>query len=168
MRLLCWGECKEQTGVFRFSLPEVVCTRFITLVGIGVHSRFNEYNLDAKKFVPHGLIVPCLWWFLNNDSDLKFNLFFNMIAQIFIHKDILLLICFDLFTKKSLYLVILIISRLLAIKTSFLFSHSLNSTVNFSYYSLKIVNILKISAKKALKFLKKDLVKNSVYVLYNP
>ena len=60
VRLLCWGECKTSVGSFSFVLPQIVCTRFITLVGTGVHTNGTEYNLDVKKFIPHGKIVPCL------------------------------------------------------------------------------------------------------------
>ena len=60
VRLLCWGVCKLSVGSFSFSLPQVASTRFITLVGTGVHTGGKEYNLDVKKFIPHGRIVPCL------------------------------------------------------------------------------------------------------------
>ena len=60
VRLLCWGECKTSVGSFSFVLPQIVCTRFITLVGTGVHTNGTEYNLDVKKSIPHAQLVPCL------------------------------------------------------------------------------------------------------------
>ena len=63
-RLLCWGEVKEKVGYFSFKLPEVVSTRFISLVATGVHSTYGDgdesVNVDIMKFIPHGAIVPCL------------------------------------------------------------------------------------------------------------
>lgn len=38
LRLLCLGECKERMGFFSFILPEVVSTRFISIICTSVHS----------------------------------------------------------------------------------------------------------------------------------
>ena len=63
-RLLCWAKTKNKIGFFSFSLPEVVSTRFISLVATGVHSTYNDrretVNVDLMKFIPHGALVPCL------------------------------------------------------------------------------------------------------------
>ena len=63
-RLLCWGATKERVGFFSFKLPEVVSTRFISLVVTGVHSTFKTGNeavsVDVMKFIPHGVVLPCL------------------------------------------------------------------------------------------------------------
>ena len=63
VRLLCWGKCHSSQGYFGFKLPEVVSTRFISLVCTGVYSYSggNEsVNVDIMKFIPCGAIVPCL------------------------------------------------------------------------------------------------------------
>lgn len=65
VKLLCWGMCKDEVGFVSFSLPEIVSTRFISLVATGVHSSYyvngnEEVNVDIMKFIPHGVIVPCL------------------------------------------------------------------------------------------------------------
>ena len=61
-RLLCW--CKKRVGYLSFKLPEIVSTRFISLVATGVHSTFKEGREDLKvditKFIPYGVSVPSL------------------------------------------------------------------------------------------------------------
>ena len=63
VKLLCWGMTKKQEGFFEFKLPEVVSTRFISLVATSVHSTKLDSrpdNVDIRKFLPLGAIVPCL------------------------------------------------------------------------------------------------------------
>ena len=51
------GECKREIRFFSFSLPEVVSTRFISLVATRVHSSFygdgkETVNVDLMRFIP--------------------------------------------------------------------------------------------------------------------